>query len=116
MPSSKAMHPKDFALNQVWLAFRIDAIGTAFAPRGAEAPPVSEVASLLHRAWERTGTWPEEWRLLGKPSKSNGFVTVARHLGIPMRAVPEATMSLYIKDVQEGFEDHLSQDDDSYPA
>lgn len=62
---------------------------------------------LLERAWAHRQEWPEELVLLGKPSEENGFVRAATGTGVAVRAVPEASLSFYIKDVQEAFEEYF---------
>lgn len=124
------MHPRDFEVNQTWLAFRVNQrpivaegqeldifmlqdaasmfiFGNAFAAHEDEAPALAEVSHLLHQAWARQQTWPAELVLAGKPSRTNAFASVARQLGIRVRSVPEAQMSFYIKDVQSSLEEYF---------
>lgn len=129
------MHPRDFENNRTWLAFRVNRIpvstgegefdifmlqdaasmfifGHAFAPHGAESPPEEEVASLLDQAWSRRREWPDELVLPGRPLMSNTFVRLARRHGMVVRAVAEARMSFYIKDVQTSIERFLAGEDE----
>ena len=132
-----SLHPRDFTVNRTWLAFRVNQLpvptgegefdifvlqdaasmflfGNAFAPSGAECPPEEAVARLLKQAWSRRREWPEEIILAGRPSLENTFTNVARRQGIAVRAVAEARMSFFIKDVQSSFEEfagHTDTDD-----
>ena len=126
------MKPDDFRVNAPWLAFRINQrplqsedgahdvfvlqdagsmfiFGTAFAPEDAEAPPRVEVDPLLQGAWAHRQEWPEELVLSGKPSSDNAFVRAAAAAAIPVRTVPEASMSFYIRDVQSAFEEYFAR-------
>lgn len=133
MTQALAMHPRDFEVNQTWLAFRVNQrpilaegqaldlfilqdaasmfiFGNAFAAHEDEAPSEEDVSALLHDAWAKQHVWPGELVLAGKPSRSNAFAVVARQLDIPVRSVPEAQMSFYIKDVQASLEEFLGGD------
>lgn len=124
------MHPRDFNVGATWLAFRINQrpistsdgqhdvfvlqdagsmfiFGTAFAEHDAEAPPEVDAEALLRRGWEHRNEWPRELVLVGRPSSENAFIRAAATIGVPVRTVPEASLSLYIKDVQEAFEEYF---------
>ena len=124
---TRSLQPRDFAVNRTWLLFRVNQLpiateegefdifvlqdaasmflfGTAFAPHGAECPPKQAATRLLKKAWSQRQEWPEEIVLVGKPSMENAFASAARKQGIAVRAVAEARMSFYIKDVQSSFE------------
>jgi hypothetical protein len=126
------MHPRDFEVNRTWLAYRMNRVpfitpegefdvfvlqdagsmfifGSAFASHDAHCPPTEDVASLFGQAWSRVQGWPEELILPGNPSSKNNFVVTAREHGITVKAVAEARMSFYIKDVQSSFEEHSAQ-------
>ena len=128
----KSMKPENFRVNGTWLAFRINQrplqagdeahdifvlqdagsmfiFGTALVPHEAEAPSSSEVDSLLEGAWSHRQEWPEELVLPGKPSAGNTFVEAAVSRGVAVRAVSEASMSFYIRDVQSAFEEYFSE-------
>ncbi len=129
----KSMRPDDFRVNATWLAFRFNQkplqseegehdvfvlqdagsmfiFGTAFAPHESAAPSHVEVERLLQSAWAHREEWPEELVLPGKPSSDNAFVRAAAAVGIPVRSVPEAAMSFYIRDVQSAFEEYFARD------
>jgi hypothetical protein len=130
------MHPHDFEVNQLWLAFRANQLpimvgdepsdvfvlqdaaslyifGTAFAPSGAESPSEQSVEELLSQGWSKLETWPSELVLSGRPSVNNAFRLVAKRLGLHVRSVPEAQMSFHIKDVQEAMEEFLARNPES---
>jgi hypothetical protein len=83
--------------------------GTAFAPQGADGPPKQDVARLFGQAWSHQKEWPEELILAGRPSTDNTFATIAGKQGIAVRAVAEARISFYIKDVQSSFEEFAAR-------
>ena len=130
MPTSRnrPLHPSDFAVNRTWLVFRVNQrpvltgdgafdifvlqdaasmflFGNAVAPSGAEYPPAHAVVHLFEQAWSHRQEWPEEIVLAGRPSSENSFANAARRRGIAVRAVAEARISFYIKDVQSSFEE-----------
>jgi hypothetical protein len=130
------MQPSDFLPNGTWLAFRMNRLpvvnkdgefdifvlqdagsmflfGTAFAAPGAEAPPKKEVTRLFRSAWSHRQEWAQELLLVGNPSTKNAFVRAAREQGLRVRAVAEARMSFYIKDVQSSFEEYAARDGES---
>lgn len=132
MPAPKTLEPQDFEVNQCWLAFRVNQFpirtpegehdiyvlqdagsmyifGTCFAEHDAESPPESDVEALLQKAWKAREEWPDEIIVPGKFSKRNAFARAASQFGIAIRAVPEAQLSMYIKDVQTSFEEHLAK-------
>ena len=125
------MTPEAFEVNRTWLAFRINQrpiesgdgahdifvlqdagsmfiFGTALGAANADGPPEAEAESLLQRAWSHREEWPEELIVPGHASGGNAFSRVAARIGITVRAVPEAKLSFYIKDVQTAFEEYLS--------
>jgi len=133
--SARLMHPRDFAVNRTWLAFRVNQIplstsdgefdifvlqdagsmflfGNALACHGAECPSKEAVAVLLKQAWSHQQQWPDELVLPGRPSRGNTFASVAREKDIAVRAVAEARMSFYIKDVQFSLEEYARRDDE----
>jgi hypothetical protein len=126
------MHPRDFEVNHTWLAYRMNRVpfitpegefdvfvlqdagsmfifGSAFASHGAHCPKTEDVARLFDQAWSHMRAWPEELLLPGKPLSKNTFVVAGREHGITVKAVAEARMSVYIKDVQSSFEEHSAQ-------
>ena len=134
MPTSrvKSLHPRDFEVNHTWLVFRMNRLpfvtpegefdvfvlqdagsmfifGSTFASHDADCPPSEDVVGLFGQAWARARSWPEELLLPGNPSSKNTFAATAREHGITVKAVAEARMSLYIKDVQSSFEEHSAQ-------
>jgi hypothetical protein len=136
MPTSlnRPLHPSDFAVNRTWLVFRVNQrpvftgdgefdifvlqdaasmflFGTAVAPNGAECPPEQAVVRLFEQAWSHSQEWPEELVLAGRPSPENAFANAARRQGIAVRAVAEARISFFIKDVQSSFEEFAGRAD-----
>jgi hypothetical protein len=126
------MHPREFEVNQTWLAFRMNRLpvlvageeldifvlqdaasmfifGSAFASPGADCPPRKEVTGVFEQAWSRMQQWPQELVLPGRLFSKNTFAAVARSHGIAVRSVAEARMSFYITDVQSSFEEHSAQ-------
>ena len=129
------MHPRDFAINRTWLAFRVNQLpvpttdgefdifvlqdagsmflfGSALAPHGAECPSKEAAALLLEQAWSHQQQWPDELVLPGRPSRVNTFAIVAREKDIAVKSVAEARMSFYIKDVQSSLEEYAERDDE----
>ena len=124
------MHPKDFRVNEAWLAFRANSVplrtpegefdvfvlvdaasmyifGHAFAAVGAEAPTDEDAAALLRSGWQRKQQWPERLILTGKPSAENGFCRAAERNGIPVVAVAAKELRVYTSDIRSGFAEHF---------
>jgi hypothetical protein len=131
-PQQQTMQPKDFRVNQTWLAYRINRaplnvggqeinlyvlqdaasmflFGNAFAPAGSDWPPAREVEKLLDSAYAKKDEWPSELVLPGNPEPENSFAMAARNRGINVRNVPESQLSFYIKDTQEAYEEFLTR-------
>jgi len=125
------MTPEAFEVNRTWLAFRINQrpiqsgdgahdifvlqdagsmfiFGTALAAADADGPSEEDVERLLQRARSHREEWPEELIVPGRASGGSPFARAAARIGIAVRAVPEARLSFYIKDVQTSFEEYLS--------
>jgi hypothetical protein len=133
MKQVAAMHPRDFTVNQTWLAYRVNqrpiqvgegaldlfvlqdaasmfVFGNGFSLHEAESPGSDTIEDLFQKAFAKGHTWPQELVLVGKPSRGNTFAASARAKGINVRSVPEAQMSLYIKDLQESLEEFMGRD------
>ena len=127
------LHPKQVAVNEVWLAIRAtrtpiliedvphhvyvvqDAgsryvFGNAFAPTEAESPTAGDAALVLTQAWQKKREWPKKLLLPGTRSKSNGFATAAKLNKVPVEFVPESELSLYIDDLQSSYEEFIARD------
>jgi hypothetical protein len=125
------MHPKQFQVNEVWLAFRANAaplrtpegafdvfvlmdaasmymLGTALVPVGAEAPSEQEAANLLQQGWQSRNEWPERLVLHGEPSAENGLARAAQWNGIPVVVASSQELAVYIEDVRGAFEEHFN--------
>ncbi len=129
------MHPKDFRVNEAWLAFRanraplrtpegafdvfvlLDAasmyiLGHALAVVGAEAPNEEDAAALLREGWSAKQQWPERLLLAGKPTADNGFSRAAQSNGIPVATVAPTEIRVYTSDVRSTFAEHFGGEDD----
>ena len=117
------MQPKDFRVNEAWLAFRanraplrtpegafdvfvlMDAasmfiLGHALAVVGAEAPNEEDAAALLREGWSAKQEWPERLLLAGKLAPDNGFSRAAQSNGIPVATVAPREIRAYTSDVR----------------
>ena len=129
-PNPKTLQPRDFQVNQTWLAYRINSapinvdhkeidlyvlqdaasmflFGNVFATAGTDFPEITQVEKLLSSAHAKRDQWPTELLLPGNPRKDNSFVIAAGQQGVKVRSVPESQLSFYIKDTQEAYEDFL---------
>ena len=127
------LHPKNLAVNEVWLAFRAtqapvliedephhiyivqDAgsmyiLGNAFAPAVADSPSAGDAALVLTQAWQSKRAWPKKLLIPGKMSKDNGFVAAAQLNKVPVEFIAESELSLYIDDVRSSYEEFTSRD------
>lgn len=89
MTLAHTMHPRDFEVNQTWLAFRVNQRPLLAEGQEFDIFVLQDAASMF---------------IFG-----NAFAAVARQLGISVRSTPEAQMSFYIKDVQESLEEHFGR-------
>jgi hypothetical protein len=124
------MHPKDFRVNEAWLAFRANSVpirspegefdvfvlmdaasmyifGQALAVVGAEAPTGEDAAALLREDWQSKQEWPQRLILAGKASAENGFCRAAQWNGIPVVSVAAKELRVYISDVRSAFAEHF---------
>ena len=126
------LHPKQVAVNEVWLAIRatrspvlIDDVpnhiiivqdagsmfifGNAFAAADTESPSAGDAALVLTQAWQQKREWPQRLLIPGSESKSNGFAVAARLNKLTVEFVSEDELSLYIDDVQSGYEEFIGR-------
>ena len=127
------LHPKQFAVNEVWLAFRAtrspvlvenaphhiyvlqDAasmymLGNAFAPEVKGSPTAGDAGLLFTQAWQKKREWPRRLLIPGRKTKDNGFAIAAALNGIAVEFTATSELSLYINDVQQSYEEFLNRD------
>jgi hypothetical protein len=127
------LHPKQFAVNEVWLAFKAtrspvqvddsphdiyivqDAasmylFGNAFAPAEAESPTAGDAALVLTQAWQKKREWPTRLLVAGVASKSNGLAVAADLNKLPVEFVPESELAVYIEDVRSSYDEFIARD------
>ena len=127
------LHPKQFAVNECWIAFKAtrtpvpietglanifivqDAasmyiFGNTFAPVEHESPDRGKAALLLRQCWEKKREWPKKLLLPQPISEDNGFVQAAHWNRIEVQCLPTDELDLYINDVQSSYEEFLSRD------
>ena len=129
-PNPKTLQPRDYQVNETWLAYRINSapinvdhkeidlyvlqdaasmflFGNVFAAAGTDFPEIMQVEKLLSSAHAKRDQWPIELLLPGNPGQDNSFVIAAGKHEVKVRGVPESQLSFYIKDTQEAYEDFL---------
>jgi hypothetical protein len=126
------LHPKQFAVNEVWFAIRVtrnpvliagmpnhiyvvqDAgsmfvFGNAFAPSEDESPSAGDAAIILTQAWQEKREWPKKLLIPGTSSKNNGFAAAAEMKKVEVAFVPELELSFYIDDLQSSYEEFIAR-------
>ncbi|MFP4213227.1 MAG: hypothetical protein ACLFRL_03870 [Desulfohalobiaceae bacterium] len=121
------LHPKQFKVNQVWIAFRVNdsliyiadepydiyflldaastyMLGHLACKTAGEGPDLSAVEDLFQEAASHKKQFPHELIIPEDFVPREQFKTICDSYGIRVREVPEGELSLILGEIKESFE------------